>query len=54
MPIIKKQVEAGSTIYSDDSSAYFALNELWYHHFTERQKYPFKKVYITEDNRRKV
>lgn len=54
MPIIKNQVQAGSTINSDASSAYFALNELWYHHFTERQKYPFKKVYITEENRRKV
>lgn len=54
MPIIEKQVQAGSTIYSDAWSAYFAMNELWYHHFTERQKYPFKKVYIDEDNRRKV
>lgn len=53
IPIIKRHVEAGSTIYSDGWSAYCGLNELGYNHFTVFHKYSFKKVYINQNTRKK-
>ncbi|XP_045206192.2 uncharacterized protein LOC123558376 [Mercenaria mercenaria] len=45
IPIIERHVEKGSTIYSDGWTAYCALNDLGYHHFSVLHKYSFKKEY---------
>ena len=45
LPIIKRHVEPGSTIYSDGWSAYCDLNSEGYRHFTVLHKYTFKSFY---------
>ena len=48
IPLIKRQVALGSTIYSDGWSAYCDLNSIGYKHFTLLHKCSFKKVYINQ------
>ena len=48
IPLIKRHVAPGSTIYSDGWSAYCDLNSIGYQHFTVLHKYSFKKVYINQ------
>ena len=48
IPLIKRQVAPGSTIYSDGWSAYCDLNSIGYKHFTQLHKYSFKKVFINQ------
>ena len=48
MPLIQHHIVPGSTIYSDEWSAYCDLNSLGYKHFTVLHKYSFKKVYVDE------
>ena len=48
IPLIRRHVELGSTIYSDGWSAYCELNDIGYTHFTVLHKYSFKKVYINQ------
>lgn len=43
VPIIKRHVLPGLTIYSDGWSAYYDLNEQGYSHFTVLLKYTFRK-----------
>ena len=45
IPLIRKHVQVGSTIYSDGWSAYCDLNSLGYNHFSVIHKYAFKKEY---------
>jgi len=45
LPIIKRHVAPGSTIYSDEWSAYCDLNSEGYRHFTVIHKYTFKSFY---------
>jgi len=45
LPIIKRHVAPGSTIYSDGWSAYCDLNNEGYRHFTVVHKYTFKSFY---------
>jgi len=45
IPIIKRHVEEGSTIFSDGWAAYVSLNDENYSHYTVCHKTSFKQVY---------
>ena len=45
IPLIRKHVKVGSTIYSDGWSAHCDMNSSGYKHFSVIHKYAFKKEY---------
>ena len=54
LPIIKKYVVPGSTIYSDGWAAYRNLRNNGYEHYTVIHKDEFKAVYINTETEEEV
>lgn len=54
VPIIKKHVKPGSTIYSDGWAAYSTLNAEGFNHFSVIHKVGFKKVYKNESTEEEI